>query len=365
MKKTVNISKASVLIAFSALVLFSSCKKDSAAPQEPAKKAIGAYILHEGAFNMETYSSNSSIAYYNIEKGEIIQNYYQSVNGTAVGANANDLKAYGQKLYCVITGTEGGQNSYVDVIHVATGKSIKKISFFNGNESSLPRFITFDKGKAYVSNYDGTVSRIDTASLSIDGSVTLSKGLEQLAVANNKLYVANSSHFMYVGKENVVSVIDINSFTKLKDIEVDFNPYSVTATSSGDILVSSIGTYNDDAAVSRINTVSDTKQTSYSFGGKIINGIIIGNANAYIYNDTFIKQFNTGNGTLGADFITDGSQITTPYGLAIEPISNDVYIADANDYALEGEIFVFAKDGKKKFKGATASLPKSIVFRYN
>ena len=61
----------------------------------------------------------------------------------------------------------------------------------NGNPRE-PRYIAFHKEKAYVCSYDGTVARIDTASLAIDAMTTVGRNPDGICVQDDKLYVSNS-----------------------------------------------------------------------------------------------------------------------------------------------------------------------------
>jgi DNA-binding beta-propeller fold protein YncE len=65
-----------------------------------------------------------------------------------------------------------------------------------------------------------------------------------------------------------------------------------------------------------------------------------------------------------ANFVTDGTSITMPYGINVDPANGDVYITDAKDYVTSGEVFCFDKNGKKKFSFSTtpAVNPSTIVF---
>lgn len=375
MKITIKqLSKLTLAAFLGSVLLFTSCSKDKDETPLPTPKPVkpyeteGVYVLCEGAYGIE---NNSEISFYNIKTNVLEKTYYNKINGKSLGNNANDLKLYGSKLYCTVTGTDGKKDSYVDVIDAATGKSLKRIEFFNGTSSFMPRYLAFSKGKVYVSNYDGKVSRIDTASLSIDATLILDKGLEQVAITNNKLYVANSSHFLYVGKEKVVTVIDLNTFTKIRDIEVPINPNLLTVTQSDDLLVASWGSYdgsynfNNDGALTRINTVTDTKTKIYSYNnGEAIKGLNTVNGNTYIFSDSYFKHFSISDATLGTDFVTDGTTVN-PYGLQINPLDNNVYVADANNYSNEeGIAFCLDRNGKTKFKFATSPFPKAIAFKY-
>ncbi len=59
-------------------------------------------------------------------------------------------------------------------------------------ESKQPRYAAAYGGKVYVTSYDDTVTRIDTATLAIDGSVKVGRDPDGICINNNKIYVANS-----------------------------------------------------------------------------------------------------------------------------------------------------------------------------
>jgi hypothetical protein len=51
------------------------------------------------------------------------------------------------------------------------------------------------------------------------------------------------------------------------------------------------------------------------------------------------------------------------YGMAVDDISGDLYLADAKNFSTNGEILIYAKDGtfKKRFPGQRG--PSVIVFK--
>ena len=128
---------------------------------------------------------------------------------------------------------------------VATAKRIKVIDINIDN----PRFITFAKGKAYVSAYgsslNGFVAEIDTATYEISRTVEVGRQPEQLAVVDGKIYVANAGWVSPSGiapdYETSLSVIDLNSFSLIKRIEVGTNLLHVKVDNYGDVYVSSQG----------------------------------------------------------------------------------------------------------------------------
>ncbi|KQC00996.1 hypothetical protein AQF98_10010 [Pedobacter sp. Hv1] len=354
-------------------MLLSACKKErSITPKVPEISGTkGIYMLCEGLWGQ----NNSAISYYDIATNKVEKDIYSRVNKAALGETANDLKAYGSKMYCVVSGTQGEAKSFIDVMDIATCKSLKRISFNSTNDGFMPRYITFYKDKAYVSRYDGKISRIDTASLTVDGELQLmngtkkAEGLEGLAVANGKLYVTNSSHPYYPnGLKSKVTVIDLNTFTKVKDIEVGNNPARIAAANNGDLYVitwQDFTIFNDPTLV-RINSNTDavTQIEKYDLG--TIN-IVKDQAwvTKDVYNKSTVRPIDLSTGKLGNSLITDGTTIATMYGLTVNPFDGSVVVADSEgNNGSTGKAYVFGLDGKTKYSFATAGLPQHAVFTY-
>lgn len=339
---------------------FTSCKKDR--KPEVEKETLGVYVLAEGAFP----DGNSTIDYYDINAKAVQKNYFKTANGYDLGKNATDLKIYGSKMYCTVTGKKGEKNAYVEVINVQTGKSLKRISFFDTSTSFHPRSIVFYQNKAYVTCYDGNVRAIDTASLTITNTLLLGDVLEGAAIAGNKLYVAKTSQFDFPSAvKDVVSVINLNSFTKIKDITVNFSPVQIESLSNGDVYVQTAGNYFDiDPSVDKISSTTDTKVISYDLN---LSLMAFSGAKSLGVTDfgATLKHFNLASGTLSSNFATDDTQIKTTYAVSTNTLNNDVYISDAVNYGPEGIVYAFNNDGKKQFSFTTSAIPKHVVFRYN
>lgn len=345
------------------LALFQACKKDrDEAPKE--KETVGVYVLYQGSWP----NNNSGIAYYNMRTGQTEPDYFKAVNGYPLGESGQDLQQYGNKIYCVVSGTQGEKKSFLEVIDPATGKSLKRISFNSETTGYMPRYITFYKNKAYVSAYDGKIRRVDTASLAIDGEVQAGGAMEGIAIANNKIYTANSDHILFPGvTKNTVSVVDIASFTKLKEINVSANPLKIVSTESGDVYVVSSGNYADILpAYQKISSQTDVVTATYQ--ADISSLAVFGNAGYAItdpYSSPAIKSLNFSTGQLGSNFITDATSVTTPYGVTINTLNGDVVISDANNYGPQGQAFYFSADGKLSFKFATGANPANAVLVYD
>lgn len=366
MMNNLQIKKWPLFALAAVTLMIGACKKDKMPPVDPQPNTTdGVYVLNEGSFSS---GGKSTITYYEIATKTVEQNYFKKQNGIDLGNNASDLKQYGSKMYCVITGIDkASKDSYVEVINIANGKSIKRIPFSDAASGFLPRYITFYKNKAYVSSYDGYISKIDTANLTIESRLKVGGALEQLAIVNGKLYVTNSAHWNHGTDNNSsVSVVDLNGFNKLKDITVGFNPTKISATSKGDLFVISRGNYNDILpSFDKLSSVTDSKVSTSALDVEYLNitsnsGFVIGP-----YANEFLKTIDTGSGALGANFVTDQTALVLPYRVTVNVLNEEIYIADANGYGSVGKMFCFTKDGKKKFDFTTGMFPQSAVFKYS
>jgi hypothetical protein len=98
----------------------------------------------------------------------------------------------------------------------------------------------------------------------------------------------------------------------------------------------------------------------------------IDNDMAYLYSYDYntqssgIKVFDVQTETiLREDFITDGTHITTPYGIYINPYSGNVYITDAYHYTIMGDVLCFSPQGKLQFRlNGVGINPNTVVFSH-
>lgn len=338
-----------------AIIMFAACEKPEPTPDTPQAKGEGIYILNEGMWNM----NNSTISFYNLQTGEVIPDIFLSTNRRGLGDTGNDLQAYGSKLYCIVNTSE-----IVEVMNFSDCRSIKQISL----QGKSPRKIAFYESYGYVSCFDGSVVKIDTATLEIVAVAQAGRNPEGLCVANGKLYVANSGGLDYPNYDNTVSIFDLSTFSLIKNIEVVCNPAILLADEEGDVYLLSIGDYGaTPSAFQRINTQSDEVAQTFDFS--VMNFTISGNR-AYLYDFNYVTNeasfmvMDLNSETIINDhFISDGTQIQTPYAIFAHPTTGDVYIADAGDYTVNGDIYCFSSNGRKKFSFESGISPAHIVYK--
>ena len=226
----------------------------------------GVYVLNSG----NKGNNNSSLSFYDFETKKVEADIFKKVNGRGLGDTANDILVYGSKAYIAVT-----NSNTIEVIDLQ-GKSLKQI--VSDGDPLQPRFFSCYNGKVYVSLYGGYVARLDTTSLTIESKVKVGRNPEQMAIANNKLYVANSGGADFntaVGYDKTVSVVDLPTFKEKTKIEVVTNPVNLLADSQGDVYLVSMGNYGDipntfqriDSKTDEVTTITETNATEFAAVG--------------------------------------------------------------------------------------------------
>lgn len=328
----------------------------------------GFYLLNEG--NMG--SNKATLDYYDYETGVYTRNIYAERNPNVVkelGDVGNDMKIYNDRLYCVIN-----CSNFIEVMDAQTAKHVDVVSVPNC------RYITFKDNYAYVSSYAGPVNvdpnarlgyvaKIDLGTLGVVDTCTVGYQPDELVVAGDKLYVANSGGYRVPNYDNTVSVIDLNTFKETKKIEVAINLHRLELDRYGYLWISSRGDYFDVPSNTYVlNTETDL----------VVKKLDLPNANMtrsgdsiYVYNyaketsEVSYAVINTRTQTVvDRNFIKDGtaSEIKVPYGMAVNPDRKELFVTDARNYVTPGRLHCYSADGVRKWSVITGDIPNSIAF---
>jgi len=339
------------------------------------KQLVGFYLLNEG--NMG--SNKSTLDYYDFATGEYHRNIYADINPTVpkeLGDVGNDIGIYGNKLYAVIN-----CSNKIEVMDKNTVQRLGQIDIPNC------RYIKFYEGYAYVTSYAGPVeinpdyeqtgyvAKVDTSTFEVVATCLVGFQPDELEIVGNKIYVANSGGYMVPKYESTVSVIDIPSFTETKRIEVAINLHRLEADKHGNLWVSSRGDYYDvPSKLFWIDTNTDT------YGGSLdipVTEMTLDGDSLYLYSTEF--SYNSMDWTVNygiidvskkeivtRNFITDGTDkdITMPYGIAVNPVSKDIYLTDAANFVYPGAVMCYSKEGLKKWQVRAGDIPGHFAFLY-
>ncbi len=320
------------------------------------------YILCDGNFSL----NNSALALYDFSTGKQVADFFHLKSGRKLGDTGNDMQRYGDRLYIVVN-----VSSQIEVLDARTGVSIKRIPLFNGQVARQPRYITFWEGKAYVCSFDGTVARIDTASLEVEAYAAVGRNPDGIDAANGKLYVSNSGGLDFgsdLGYDNTVSVVDIASFTEIKRITVGKNPFRVKTDDFGYVWVACRGDYGEErGSFWCLDSGADQVVNTYNL--EVLNMAFNGNlAYLYHYNSatgtSSIRVFNLQTRSVERSaFITDNTTLDTPYGISVDTESGDVFITDAGNFTATGQVYCFRSDGTLRYTIAgVGTNPNTVMY---
>lgn len=370
-----------LLVALTAMMLLVACREEQFifVPEEvevtlPEYTSLqGFYLLNEGNMN----SNKATLDYYNFRTGRYTRNVFAFANPNVpkeMGDVGNDLGIYGSKLYAVIN-----CSNKIDVMDKNSVKKIGQIDIPNC------RYIKFYGGYAYVTSYAGPVelspeytqrgyvAKIDTATLQVVDKCLVGFQPDELDIVNGKIYVANSGGYMVPNYENTVSVIDIDTFTEDSRIEIAINLQCCKADSHGMLWLSSRGDYYDnqsklyvyDTRHQRLAKTLDLRVSNMWLDGDSL--YVIGAQFSYVtmnYETTYAIINTLTMEQVSSKFITDGTDanIVMPYGIAVNPITKDIYVTDASSYVDAGRLYCFSSDGIKKWDVRTGDIPAHFVF---
>ena len=371
-----------ITLLLSCIILLLSCRKEeeivhstdtNVTEGEQSESIKGFFLLNEG--NMG--SNKATIDYFDYETGVYTKNIYAERNPGVVkelGDVGNDIQIYGDKLYAVINCSH-----FVEVMDVNTAKHITQISI------PTCRYLAFKDRYAYVSSYAGPVlidpnarlgyvAKVDTVTLQVVDTCTVGYQPDELVVVGNKLYVANSGGYRVPNYDNTISVIDLETFTEIKKIEVAINLHRLELDKYGYLYVSSRGDYyytpsktfiidtKTDQVIKTLNLLPNTEMTLcgdslyiYSTEWSYLTN---SNTISYAIYDVAKRK------TVTRNFITDGTEkeIAIPYGIAVNPETKEFFVTDAKDYVTPGTLYCFNPDGTKKWSVTTGDIPAHFVF---
>lgn len=377
-----------VLFYLLLLVCFPGCRKiELVMPTEydllpfeenPDAEPARMYLLNEG--NMG--SNKASIDYVDFRTRLYCRNIYPEKNPTVVkelGDVGNDIQVYRGLLYAVINCSHK-----IEVMDAATGVRIRQYDIPNC------RYIRFKGNYAYVSSYvapvmidpdapQGAVYKIDLRSNKIVGKALVGFQPEEMDFVGTYLFVANSGGYRAPNYDKTVSIIELNRFKQVKQVIVGINLHRLKADKYGKIWVSSRGDYKENG--SNLYVLEKTSNVS-PFAYEVTKTMDIPCSNMalkgdslYVYSVEYNYDTKQNEVTYGIidvrkmelisdHFITDGTEreITIPYGIAVHPVTGDIYVTDAKNYVSSGVLHCYGTDGMKKWSVRTGDIPAHMAF---
>ena len=328
---------------------FTACLEDDLEqPELPIEpETYPAYILNEGLWG----ANNANITrFYPQYKIDNLSDFYQEMNGKKMGDVANAMMKEDDNIFVVLNGSK-----YVARLDLLC---MEQARYTFPSTDGDPRCIDVEDGFAYVTQYGGQVTKLNTKDMTLAGTFKGGDNLEGIVEKDGKLYVANtytvdgSNNWIY-NKE--VFVIDAQTMTLEKTIEVVENPTKIYEINDKIYLISA-GNYDDvPGALQIIDTQNNMVRTILNDVTKITeghNGVIYGVRSTYDENwqltNSFFLYSPKADEVSHTSFLKDApSSFATDaiYMLEVDEETGFIYVG-TSDYTTNGTIYQFDQSGK-------------------
>jgi YVTN family beta-propeller protein len=345
--------------AFCALIILTGCSKEepTVAKEENPLSVKGVYILNEGGFT----KSNSSLTMIVPDSGKVYSDVFFAANNRGIGDVANDIVLYDKKAFIVVN------NSHrIEVISTETHKLLGTI---NVPGNSPNKIVIANASKGYITNlYKGTVTVFNPTTFAvITSDIPVGMNPQGMAVTGGKLFVCNSGY----GSDSTVSVIDVAKDSVIAVITTAKSPTDIAVDSDGDVIVlcngytDFVNSANDtpgsiaviDPVLHTVKTTINLPLASYGHPGELT---LSGTGYGFTVVKNGLLKFDTRtNAIVNSSFIQ-----RTGYSIAVDNVSERIYIGDAKDYNSNGTIYIYEKSGVLKDSADVGIVPGTIVFKH-
>ncbi|GGB74118.1 hypothetical protein GCM10007424_12540 [Flavobacterium suaedae] len=349
-----------ILSAFAGALFLTSCSSDDDAITEPAPTGDyvnGMFIVNEANYG----AGNSTISFYS-EEGVLSNGIFASVNGFDLGDTAQSMGFNDDLAYIVVN-----YSNKIEVVNRYTFESVATVDTGLDN----PRYIAFENGKAYVTNWadptdteDDYVAVIDLSSNTVIASIAVAEGPENILEENDMIYVAHKGGYGY---GTTISVIDPSTDAISTTIPVGDVPNAMEAE-NGKLYVICGGAPSWSSAETSgelyvVNLADNTVETSYAFSGMVHpSNASIENGTLYYTVDAAIYGMSLTATTLPETPIFSVTE-QGAYGIyGFKAENNKIYVGDAVDYNSAGNVYIYSLTGDLQQTLSVGISPNGFYF---
>ncbi len=339
-------------ILFSSVLIFTvfACGKDD--NNSSSDYRSGTFIVNEGVFG----SGTGTITYLGSDT-QTDDLYAQQNGGQVLGNIAQSMIKFDNKYFIAVN-----NGAKIVVVNAADFKYIGEIKI------DLPRYFTSSGGKLYASSWSsdfssGFINLINAKNLTIEQSTPVNGLVERMIIADNNLY-ATVSATEYDQFKNHVVQYDIQKDEFVGAIEVGDNSNDIIQDKNGDIwvLCSGLTDWSDFTknTAGSLHKISGNKSV---FNMPLNNGVnkITANKNKdilYFLDGANVISFDVNAPNPETKSIYSGFY----YGIAANPINDQLYLLNAKDYLQNGEVTILDKDYKAVSSHKTGIIPTFVYF---
>lgn len=323
---------------------------------EPAPS--GLFVLNEGNFQY----GNATLSYYDPVTDEVENEVFVRVNGFKLGDVAQSMTMHGGRGWIVVN------NSHVIFeIDPDTFRETGRIT-----NLTSPRYIHFlSDTKAYVSQlWDNRIFIVDPSRYEVTGYIEvpgMERGdgsTEMMVQIGDYVYVNCYSYW------NLLLKIDTRTDRVTDMLEVGVQPRSMAKDCLGRLWVLTDGGYPgspyayEEPRLVCVDpeTMSIEREYVYGLGTKATAVTVNGSGDRlyWICDDVWSMPV-TAEALPDKPFVASAGTIY--YDITVDPVSGDVYVADAIDYQQQGAVYRYSAEGELKSKFYTGITPRGFCWK--
>lgn len=354
------------LLLVTGALLFNACTDDEKeTPRQPettAPTTAQVLVLHQGNQATKLPGGYSLI---DTQRQSVTANAFLAHNGKLLGETPQEAILHGTKIYIPCHGS-----NLVQVVDATSHRLLKSIP------TQAPEGVAAQGKYVFVTNNDGFLSRIDTASLAVDLQTAVGPNPAGVLALNNYIYVAISDGYNYNdGYKNGFKVLKVrpNTLGIVSEIRVGMNPTKLYKDDFNHVFVACQGNYGTHAAeIWKIN--ENDEATSFAAA----NLAAVDGHRIYLVRST--TDWTSGKTTVtyavrdtrtGAAIASNFGQVQPPVdptSLAVDPHTKQIYIASRGTlepkirFTEPGTVSVYTPEGDFLHRYDVGTEPCSLLF---
>ena len=318
--------------------------------EEPfAQSQRGVFITCEGNFGWD----NASLSFYDPAARSVENEIFIRANGMKLGDVAQSMTLHKGRGYVVVNNS--------GAVYVIDPATFRVTGVIEGVVS--PRYIHFPNDTtAYITDlYDPRITVVDSRSNRIRGRIPMNghKSTEQMVQWGDEVFVNCWSY------DDKILVVDAARETLVDSIEVGPQPSSLVLDRFGKLWTVTDGrTAGSPAALYRIDAATRRIEQTYTFaaGDHPSSVTLNGTRDTLYFINRDVWRMRVDAEELPVTPFLPYTQ-TTYYEVAVDPLTSEVYVADAIDYVQHGVVYRFTARGAAVDTIRVGITPGSFCFK--
>lgn len=316
----------------------------------------GVLIMNEGSFG-----ANDGEVYHLDRDTQVLNpSIFEAENSRPFAGLLEDMVLDGERMYLV------ANTGKVEIVNAGNFKSIGAVS----GDLDIPRSLAVAGGKLFISDYGPYDENFNTPN-SFVAVVANSDGgpvTKKIPVSNKPEGLFAFSNLVLVAgaEEGKIEVIEIQSEEVIQTITVEGSPYQFFFNNDQLVLyvisTDKVSFYQinlvDLSFSSRVD-VEVSNATSRIAKGGIDQYFVLTSTGFPDYNDVVVEiNLNSGISPT-AEEVFSGNGL---YGIGFDPITEEIYIANANGFQGNGTVLVLDKEGNENRNFIVGRAPSGFLF---